>query len=268
VQLPVPVVIRSVQVPWVAPDAFAQRPPQQSVSRTQTSPGWMQNEEPSAHVPPVHRPEQQPPAPPSVGAQGLPAVRQAVLSGWQVLPAQLPLQQLAESVQAAWSAVQLVALLQTPRVASHCRLQQSVLTAQELPGPLQVPTDEAQVLATGSQEREQQSPSAVQAAPTTVQVTPAPPMFPAPPAPVFPPVPGLPLAGLPPQLGSASSAAADSARTADRETAPGVGLIQDQSPDRAGMAHSVDENSRRRQVRGGADVRCTLTSSSSRTRAD
>jgi len=84
VHWPVPVVAMSVQTPWVAPDAIEHRPPQQSRSRAQTSPGWMQNDDPSTHLPPEHRPEQQPPArPPSpvVAVQGLPAVRQVVLSG-------------------------------------------------------------------------------------------------------------------------------------------------------------------------------------------
>ena len=119
VQLPVPVVETSMQTPSAAPEAFEQKPPQQSRSRAQTSPGWMQNDAPSTHLPPEQSPEQQPPAPPSVAVQGLPAVRQVVLSGWHLLPVQLPLQQADESVQAWLSAVQLVALLQTPRVVSH-----------------------------------------------------------------------------------------------------------------------------------------------------
>ena len=49
----------------------------------------------------------------------MPAVRQVVLSGWQVPPVQVPLQQPDEAVQAWLSAVQLVALLQTPRLVSH-----------------------------------------------------------------------------------------------------------------------------------------------------
>jgi hypothetical protein len=64
---------------------------------------------------------------------------------------QLPLQQAPDDVQLAPSAVQVATLAQTPLLVSHCRLQQSVGTAQELPGPLQVDTDEAQVRATGSQ---------------------------------------------------------------------------------------------------------------------
>ena len=71
--------------------------------------------------------------------------------------------------------MQLVALLQTPRVVSHWRLQQSVATPHELPGPRQVVTDEAQVPATGSHDCEQHWAFDAQAAPTTVQVTPAPP---------------------------------------------------------------------------------------------
>jgi hypothetical protein len=119
VQFPVPVVPTSVQTPAVAPEAFEQKPPQQSRSRAQTSPGWMQNEEPSTHLPPEQSPEQHPPEPPSAAAQGLPAVRQVVLSGWHFPPVQAPLQQADASVQASLSAVQLVALLQTPRVVSH-----------------------------------------------------------------------------------------------------------------------------------------------------
>ena len=79
----------------------------------------MQNDAPSAHLPPEQSPEQHPPAPPSVAEQGLPAVEQVVLSGWQLPPVQVPLQQVDEPLQAWLSAVQLVALLQTPRAVSH-----------------------------------------------------------------------------------------------------------------------------------------------------
>jgi hypothetical protein len=119
VHWPVPVVETFMQTPCVAPEAFEQRPPQQSRSRTQTSPGWMQNDDPSAHVPFLQSPEQQPPALPAVDEQGLPAVRQVVLSGWHLPPAQVPLQQDDEPVQVALSAVQLGALAQRPRVVSH-----------------------------------------------------------------------------------------------------------------------------------------------------
>jgi hypothetical protein len=196
VHWPVPVVEISVQVPSVAPAAIEQKPPQQSRLREHTSPGWMQNEEPSTHLPLEHRPEQQPPAtPPSpaVAVQGLPAVRQAVLRGLQVPPVQVPLQQADESVQAALSAVQLEALLQVLVAVLHKRLQQSVFTAHELPGPLHLETDEAQVLATGSHDWEQHSAFEVHAVPATVHLTPTPPPPPVPPAPVtvppFPPPP-------------------------------------------------------------------------------
>lgn len=69
-----------MHTPSVAPLAFAQAPPQQSVSRAQASPGWMQKDEPRTHLPAEHSPEQQPPAPPSVAVHGLPAVLQAVFS--------------------------------------------------------------------------------------------------------------------------------------------------------------------------------------------
>ena len=98
-QLPVPVVPTSAQTPSVAPEAFEQKPPQQSRSRAQTSPGWMQNDAPRTHFPPEQRPEQHPPAPPSVAVHGFPAVRQVVLSGWHLPPVQVPLQQAEESVQ-------------------------------------------------------------------------------------------------------------------------------------------------------------------------
>jgi hypothetical protein len=231
VQLPTPEVPTSMQVPSVAPEAFEQKPPQQSRSRAQTSPGWMQNEEPSAHLPPVQSPEQQPPArPPSplVAVHGLPAVRQALLSATHLPPAQLPLQQADESVQAWLSAVQLDTLAQTPLLVSHCRLQQSVATAHELPAPLQVLTDEAQVLATGSQFPVQHCAFVVHATPTTPQVTPTPPVSPEPPCPdaPLPPVPVLmTFAELLPQPGSASSAASISAKRAAMERVVGEGLL-------------------------------------------
>jgi hypothetical protein len=160
----------------VAPLALAHEPPQQSVSRAQTSPGWMQKEAPSAHVPPEQSPEQQSPA----ALQGLPAVLQAAFSATHVPPLQLPLQQVADDEQLAPSAVHAAAVEQTPRLVSHCRLQQSVATPHELPGPLQVATDEPQVCATGSQACEQHCASLLQVAPATVQMTWLPPPPPAP----------------------------------------------------------------------------------------
>ena len=135
----------------------------------------MQNDDPSAHVPFLHRPEQQPPAPLPVAVQGLPAVRQVVLSGLHVPPVQVPLQQPDELVQGALSAVQPVALAQTPRAVSHWRLQQSVFTAQELPAVPQVVRREAQVSEVASQTCVQHWAFEVQVAPTTVQLTAAPP---------------------------------------------------------------------------------------------
>ena len=72
----------------------------------------MQNDDPRAHVPFLHRPDQQPPAPPAVAVQGLPAVRQVVLSAWHFPPVQVPLQQPDALVQVAPSATQFVALAQ------------------------------------------------------------------------------------------------------------------------------------------------------------
>jgi hypothetical protein len=124
VQLPAPVVWTSWQTPSVAPCALAHHPPQQSVSREQASPGWMQNDAPSTHLLFAHSPEQQrAPAPPSPGAplavHGLPAVRQAVLSGTHFWPVQFCPQHSADVVQAWLSAVQLAAVEQTPRTVSH-----------------------------------------------------------------------------------------------------------------------------------------------------
>jgi hypothetical protein len=106
-------------------------------------------------------------------------------------------------------------------------LQQSVLTAQELPAPLQVLTDELQVLATGSHDCEQHSLLTVHAAPAVVQVIPTPPVFPVPPEPVEaapPPVPVVPtLAELLPQLGSTSIAAMSSAEMTMMDKVVGEG---------------------------------------------
>jgi hypothetical protein len=147
VQAPAPVVATSSQVPSVAPEAIAQEPPQQSLSRAQASPGWMQKEDPSAQVPFEQRPEQQPPAePPSVDVteQGLPAVLQLALSAWQVPPLQLPPQHWPELVQLAPSATQ-APLPQTPREVSHSKLQQSVAAEHLLPTPLHEPIVDVQV---------------------------------------------------------------------------------------------------------------------------
>jgi hypothetical protein len=85
------------------------------VSRAQASPGWMQNDEPSAHVPPAQSPEQQP----VLSVHGLPAVLQEALSATQVpLLPQLPPQHWSELVQLSPSATQ-APLEQTWWVVSH-----------------------------------------------------------------------------------------------------------------------------------------------------
>jgi hypothetical protein len=169
------------------------------------------------------------PPSPAVAVHGLPAVRQAVLSATHLPPEQLPPQQADESVQAWPSAVQLAALEQVPFVVSHCRLQQSVATAQELPAPLQVLTDEAQVLATKSHEPEQHCAFVVHATPTTPQLTPTPPVLPEPPCPVDAPLPPVPvlitLVELFPQLGRANSAASSSAKIAAMDRVVAEGLL-------------------------------------------
>ena len=125
------------------------------------------------------------------------------------------------------SAVQLPALLQTPRAVSHCRLQQSVATAHELPDPLQIVTDEAQVCDTGSHDFEQHCALEVQAADANVQMTFVPPVPDAPACP--PPVPPVPvlsvLTELFPQPGSASSATTSKAASAAIEIEVDEGFI-------------------------------------------
>ena len=84
-------------------------------------------------------------------------------------------------------------------------------TAQEVPAPAQVATDEAHFPATGSHACEQHWPSVVQAFPVTVHTTP---VFPVPPAP--PPPPPVPPVWLepdePPQAGPSNDTPASKAR--------------------------------------------------------
>jgi hypothetical protein len=96
-------------------------------------------------------------------------------------------------------------------------LQQSVLTAQELPAPLQVLTDEPHLLETGSHDCEQHCVFDVHAAPATVQTTPEPPP---PPVPVL-----IVFTELLPQLGRASKAAVSKAKMAAMEREVGEGLM-------------------------------------------
>jgi hypothetical protein len=86
-------------------------------------------------------------------------------------------------------------------------LQQSVATAQELPGPLQVATEEAHFPAAGSHDCEQHWAFDVQAAPATVQITPPPPVPVIPPvalAPPAPPAAPAPLEPLEPRVPAAA----------------------------------------------------------------
>ena len=138
-------------------------------------------------MPALHRPEQQLVPPPSPVPQGLPAVAQAAFSGWQVPPLQLPLQQEPELEQLWLSATQLDAVEQIPFVVSHWRLQQSVATAHELPGPEQVATDGLHIPVTGSHAFEQHCAFEVHAAPVVLHTTLAPPVPGVPPCPPAPP---------------------------------------------------------------------------------
>jgi len=97
------------QVPSVAPLAMLQMPLQQSKAFEQTSPDWMQKDDPRTQAPSRQSWEQHW----SLLEQALPAVMHATLSAWQVPPTQLPLQQAWLEVQAPWSEVQ-TAASQTP----------------------------------------------------------------------------------------------------------------------------------------------------------
>jgi hypothetical protein len=125
-QPPAPVVSISVQVPRPAPAGIEQWPVQQSVERTQASPGWMQYEAPSAQIPLRQSFEQQ--SPPVV--QGLPAVLQEALSGSHFPPVQAPLQH-APAEAHGWLSATHPTLPHLPPTQE--RLQQSVLTAQASP---------------------------------------------------------------------------------------------------------------------------------------
>jgi hypothetical protein len=138
----------------------------------------MQNEAPSLQTPPWHRLEQH--WLPVV--HGLPAVRQAVLSGWQRPPSQLPLQQLEESVQALSSATQALAL-QKPEV--HASEQHSVDDWQGPPVKVHLLMEATQVAEVGSHRPEQQSVPEAHCWPNCRQKGDVPPVVP--PCPVLPP---------------------------------------------------------------------------------
>ena len=115
-------------------------------------------------------------------------------------------------------------------------------TAQELPAPLQVVTDEAQVLATGSHDCEQHWAFVVHAAPATVQTMPVPPPPPVPPGPAAPapPVPVLiAFTELLPQLGRTSNAATNRAKMAAMESEVGEGLMMGKNPRPVKTAHPI-----------------------------
>jgi hypothetical protein len=153
-------------------------------------------------------------------------VEQEVLRGWQCPPLQFPPQHSAEPAHTALSAVQLATLAQTARAMSHCRLQQSVATAHELPGPLHVVTEEAHLCDTGSHDFEQHCAFEVQATAATVHRTFAPPVPGAPACPLAPPVPVLSvLTVLLPQPGIASNPAKSRTAAAAIEREVGEGFM-------------------------------------------
>jgi hypothetical protein len=91
-----------------------------------------------------------------LAAHGLPAVLHAVLRGMQNPAEQLPLQQVADEVQAALSATQ-VDTLDAQKPATQERLQQSVAYWHGRPGSKHSATDEPQVPVLVSQIPEQQT---------------------------------------------------------------------------------------------------------------
>ena len=148
-----------LHVPTLPPDAIVHVPEQQSVAFAQMSPSWMQNDEPSWQCPPVHSWEQHSPSVVHV----LPAVRQTVLSGTQTPLVQVPLQHLELELHAWLSEMHAVVEAHFP--ALHCRLQQSVATAQLPPAGEHVVVLDAHVSVTPSQMPEQQSDPLPQMAP-------------------------------------------------------------------------------------------------------
>jgi len=180
----------------------------------------MHHDAPRTHLPALQSPEQQLLPPPSATPQGLPAVAQAVLSGWQVEPLQLPLQQAPELEQLWLSATQLDAVEQVPFVVSHWRLQQSVATAHELPGPEQVATDALHVPITGSHAFEQHCAFEVHAVPVVLHTTLAPPV-----PDVVPPCPPPPPAFEPPPQPAAVTTSASGTKRDTRTAFALSGLI-------------------------------------------
>lgn len=96
-----------------------------------------------------------------------------------------------------------------------------MLTAHELPAPLQVLTEEAHLLETGSHDCEQHWVFDVHESPATVQMTPEPPPPPEPPLPVL-----IVFTELLPQLGRTSIAANSRAKIAAMEREVGEGLMR------------------------------------------
>jgi hypothetical protein len=149
------------QVPSV-PAPFWQSPEQQVLLSLHTSPVWMQNEAPSLQVPASHRLEQHW----VLSVQGLPAVWQALPSGWHTPATQLPPQQEAESTQARLSAMHALAL---QRPAPQASEQHSVDDWQFPPVVVHLLMEATQVADAGSQSPEQQSPPDAQVWPKARQ---------------------------------------------------------------------------------------------------
>jgi hypothetical protein len=136
-------------VPTVAPAAMLQLPPQQSEAIEQTSPVWMQNDDPSEQVPLEQSFEQH--SLPS--AQVLPAVLHEAFRGAQVPFVHCPPQQSPAAVHAPLSEMH-AAPLQVPLV--QLRPQHDVAVVQLAPAGMQLLKVVAHVFVAVSQVPEQQ----------------------------------------------------------------------------------------------------------------
>jgi hypothetical protein len=162
-------------LPSLAPAAIVQLPVQQSPSRAHTSPGWIQYETPSVHLPFSQVSEQQS----EFTLHVLPEVLQDVFKGTHRLPVHLPPQHCASAVQALLSEMQAAA---AHLLLSQRKLQQSVPAEQASLVAAQVVITDAQVLVLVSQMPEQHSVPPLQAALYALHTAPVPPPPDMPPA--------------------------------------------------------------------------------------
>jgi hypothetical protein len=178
----VPVIVP--HMPSAAPAAFAQLPPQHSVSDEHASPFCAQNEgvpqKPFLQYFAQHSP---------LPVQGLPVVLHVVESGVHLPPSHLPPQHSSFALHAPLSAVHCLSEHLPP---THEKVQHSGETAHAVPGVLQADGPTWQTFLSGSHFDEQHSVSAAHVEPEGVQTRASPIAFGPPSAPPPPssPVPG------------------------------------------------------------------------------